>query len=85
MMGTELIMRFGDEWPEMGLPVWVWINGRWTIAALTKGMYPLHDERGKMQWSLLNAEERRAHDDDLYVVAEPPGVLPPPGSHGDAA
>lgn len=79
-----MIYRFKDNWPVFGDPIWVWINGRWTVACLSKGMYPLHDERAKLQWDLLSGECRKIHDEDLYVEMVLPEVLPPPGSHGDA-
>ncbi len=80
-----MIRRFKDQWPEQGLPVWVWRNGRWAAACLEKGMYPKHDERAKMNWSLLtDGGVVTVHDEDLYVEAVKPDDLPPPGSHGDA-
>ena len=58
----DIIRRFKDQWPEQGLLVWLWRKGRWTPASLGKGVYPLNDERAKMQWCLLSAETVRADD-----------------------
>ncbi len=44
----EEMKKFKDKWPDQGLPVWVWMNGRWTIATLEKGMFALIPDRGEL-------------------------------------
>lgn len=65
-------MKFKENLPEEGRPVWVWLDDKWIMAALIKSMYPLHDERARMKWSFLNSEVRTALDDDIYVTISPP-------------
>ena len=64
---------FKNHRPEMGVPVWVWIEGAWHIAMLETSMYPLHlPEHERASWSFCRAEQRRALPEDIWEVAMEP-------------
>lgn len=73
------MMNFKDLSPNYGVPVWLWWNGRWTIASLSNDGL----KAGRMEWLLLGAEILSVRGDHIWSEAELPLDLPPPGSFGD--
>ena len=71
---------FSKMSPEPGVPVWLWRNGRWVIAAISLDKF----NKKLWVWSLLTDELLSAKGNHIWQEVEPPLGVPPAGSYGDA-